>query len=262
MHRNTWCSNTIIVPVANRANVQVNRFQTSKRCARLLQGSCRSARHGPNSFARTTRTCESRTSHPMPPLPRCRPDDVCMRNSSRDRQVEAATLHFVIVDDLAHSQSDRIFTLQRLACSLSCGDDLIQIFFRRLEQFFTLASPLLASSGFRHTISRSPGKCSSSVISARSFSSNSVRSILPAATSDRMPSDRSAEIHSSPSTSRRSSLMRFVVIMPRSPTNTTFVMPNRLRTCATMRVNAFGSAVLPGNTSTAIGRPSGSHSRP
>ena len=49
-------------------------------------------------------------------------------------------LHFVIVDDLAHSQSDRIFTLQRLACSLSCGDDLIQIFFRRLEQFFTLAS--------------------------------------------------------------------------------------------------------------------------
>ena len=57
----------------------------------------------------------------------------------RDRQLEVL-LHFVIADDLAHSQSDHIFTLQRLACSLSGGDDLIEIFFRRLEQFFTLAS--------------------------------------------------------------------------------------------------------------------------
>ena len=44
-------------------------------------------------------------------------------------------LHFVIADHLAHSQSDSIFTMQWLACSLSGGDDLIKIFFRRLEQF-------------------------------------------------------------------------------------------------------------------------------
>jgi len=43
------------------------------------------------------------------------------------------------------------------------------------------------------------------------------------------------------------------VIIPRSPTNTRFVMPNRLRTCVTMLVNAFGSAVLPGKTSLSAG---------
>jgi hypothetical protein len=40
---------------------------------------------------------------------------------------------------------------------------------------------------------------------------------------------RNAVIQSSPSTSRKSSSIRLLVIMPRSPTNTTRVMPNRLR---------------------------------
>jgi len=45
----------------------------------------------------------------------------------RDRQLKVL-LDFVITDHLTNSQSDRIFTMQRLACSLSRRHDLIRIF--------------------------------------------------------------------------------------------------------------------------------------
>jgi len=56
--------------------------------------------------------------------------------------------------------------------------------------------------------------------------------------------------------------MRALVIMPRSPTSTSRLSLNRVRTRSTMAMKAVGSAVLPLNTSTAIGRPCGSVSRP
>ena len=56
----------------------------------------------------------------------------------------------------------------------------------------------------------------------------------------------------------RSASMRAVVIMPRSPTITISRSPNLVRTTSTACTNAVGSAVLPGNTRTATGRPSGS----
>ena len=56
--------------------------------------------------------------------------------------------------------------------------------------------------------------------------------------------------------------MRAEVIIPRSPTMTISCRPNFFRTTLTMAVNAAGSPVLPGNTRTATGRPSGSVSSP
>src|SRR5580658_3358059 len=56
--------------------------------------------------------------------------------------------------------------------------------------------------------------------------------------------------------------IRALVIMPRSPTMTIWASPNLSRTTVTISVNAPGSPVLPGNTRTATGRPSGSVSSP
>ncbi len=50
--------------------------------------------------------------------------------------------------------------------------------------------------------------------------------------------------------------------MPRSPTMTILASPNLSRSTVTIWVNAAGSAVLPGSTRTAAGRPSGSVSSP
>ena len=79
---------------------------------------------------------------------------------------------------------------------------------------------------------------------------------------------RSAVIHpksvavSGSSLSLRSASMRAEVIMPRSPTSTSRAMPSVSRITVTISVNATGSAVLPGNTRTATGRPAGSVSTP
>ena len=77
-----------------------------------------------------------------------------------------------------------------------------------------------ASSGLRHTMSRSPGN-SSLVISARSRSSKKEGVTAPAVTSLRMVGARSVMIQRNPSTPARSSRMRAAVSMPRLPTSTT-----------------------------------------
>ena len=56
--------------------------------------------------------------------------------------------------------------------------------------------------------------------------------------------------------------MRAQVIIPRSPAMTICSRPNFFRITSAMAVNAPGSPVLPGNTRTATGRPSGSVSSP
>ncbi len=56
--------------------------------------------------------------------------------------------------------------------------------------------------------------------------------------------------------------MRAVVIMPRSPTSATCPTPKRRRILSTREATVVGSAVLPGNTSTATGQPSAAQSRP
>ena len=118
-----------------------------------------------------------------------------------------------------------------------------------------------ASSGLRHTMSRSPGN-SSLVTSARSRSSNSDGITVPALTSLRMVGARSVVIQRSPSTPCRSSRMRAAVSIPRSPTSTTCCKPNRSRIFATWLVTVSGSTVEPSKTSTATGQPSAVHSSP
>ena len=72
---------------------------------------------------------------------------------------------------------------------------------------------------------------------------------------------RSAVIHPKPvavsgsSLSSRKASIRAEVIMPRSPTSTSPVSPNRVPMTSTMSVNATGSAVLPEKIRTATGRP-------
>jgi len=59
-----------------------------------------------------------------------------------------------------------------------------------------------------------------------------------------------------------SASIRAVVIIPRSPTRTSWCRSKLPRTTSTAWVNAVGSAVLPANTRTATGRPFGSVSSP
>ena len=56
--------------------------------------------------------------------------------------------------------------------------------------------------------------------------------------------------------------MRALVSMPRSPTSTTSARPKRSRSFSTVAGTVAGSAVSPGTTSTATGRPSASVTRP
>ena len=60
----------------------------------------------------------------------------------------------------------------------------------------------------------------------------------------------------------RSASTRALVIIPRSPTITMSLNLNVSLTAWTIVVNAVGPAVLPGNTSTATGRPVGSVNSP
>ena len=56
--------------------------------------------------------------------------------------------------------------------------------------------------------------------------------------------------------------MRVWAIMPRSPTRATRRRPKRSRRARTWSARVEGSAVLPANACTAMGQPSGLHSRP
>src|SRR5664280_817877 len=76
-----------------------------------------------------------------------------------------------------------------------------------------------------------------------------------------MAGARSAVTQPNPPSSR-SSCTRALVIIPRSPTITMSLSLNVSLTAWTMAVNAVGSAVLPGKTRTATGRPAGSVSSP
>ena len=109
-------------------------------------------------------------------------------------------------------------------------------------------------------ISRSPGK-SGEVISARSWLSNRVSCRSPPRTSFLTCGARSAVIQPmlAGATSSRS---RAAVSMPRSPTSTTLVIPNRSLTLVTWAATVLGSPVLPANTSMATGMPSGEVSSP
>ena len=108
--------------------------------------------------------------------------------------------------------------------------------------------------------SRSPGK-SGEVISARSWTSNSESCRSPSRTSFLTCGARRAVIQSRPS-GRTSSRSRAAVSMPRSPTSTTFVIPNRSLTLVTWLATVVGSPVLPANTSIATGMPSAEVSSP
>src|ERR1035437_2851162 len=76
-----------------------------------------------------------------------------------------------------------------------------------------------------------------------------------------MAGARSAVTQPNPPSSR-SSCTRALVIIPRSPTITMSLSLKVSLTASTIVVNAVGSAVLPGNTRTATGRPAGSVNNP
>ncbi len=118
-----------------------------------------------------------------------------------------------------------------------------------------------ARAGLRQAISRSPGK-SSLVISARSCSSKRLSCRGPSSCMSFLIAGwRRQVIHAIPSIFFRS-LIRAVVIMPRSPTITMVASPNVSRTAVTAAGNAAGSEVFPGNTRIATGCPSGPVSSP
>jgi hypothetical protein len=88
---------------------------------------------------------------------------------------------------------------------------------------------------------------------------NPVRAGQPASLA--MAGARRQVIQLSPPSSRRASI-RAEVIIPRSPTKVSSRSPNLTRTSSTASVNAVGSAVLPGKTRIATGRPCRSVSSP
>jgi hypothetical protein len=79
--------------------------------------------------------------------------------------------------------------------------------------------------------------------------------MAPPAISAAMAGPRSAVTQSS-SAGRRPSLIRALVIIPRSPTTAMWVSPNRCLSLVTWAARVLGSPVAPLNTSTATGIPS------
>ena len=106
----------------------------------------------------------------------------------------------------------------------------------------------------------SPGK-SGDVMAAISRSSNSDIWNAPPSRRPRIAGARSAVIQSSPA-GLMSSVMRASVIMPLSPTRTTWPSPKRCFSLATWAPRVDGSPVEPSKTSMATGQPSGAQSRP
>jgi hypothetical protein len=95
----------------------------------------------------------------------------------------------------------------------------------------------------------------------RSCSSNNDSCNAPVATRALICGARTALIQSS-CAGRSSSVMRALVSMPRSPTKHTRASPNRSLSVAIWAARVLGSAVLPSNTSIAIGTPAGEHHNP
>ena len=111
-------------------------------------------------------------------------------------------------------------------------------------------------------ISRSPGNRSGALISARSRSSNNDSCNGPFSAASACTAGARRQVIQSRFAGLSSSRMRAEVIMPRSPTSTRRLMPKRSFTFSICALKVDGSAVLPSNTSTAIGSPSRVQSSP
>ena len=91
--------------------------------------------------------------------------------------------------------------------------------------------------------------------------SNSVSCKAPLFSRSLIAGPRNAVIQSRPA-DLTSSVMRASVIMPRSPTSTTWSRPKRCLSLSICGASVVGSPVLPSKTSMATGQPSGAQSRP
>ena len=130
-----------------------------------------------------------------------------------------------LIDDLPGGDTDLVRVLDPPGGDP--GGDLAQVGLGGGSSSSRVRARLAASNGFRQAISRSPGK-SGELISARSCSSNRDSCSGPSpAMSFLIAGWRRQVIHAIPSSSRRS-LIRAVVIMPRSPTMIIFSRPNVL----------------------------------
>jgi hypothetical protein len=110
-------------------------------------------------------------------------------------------------------------------------------------------------------MSRSPGK-SGDVISAKSRSSNSESCNGPSPRAKAWICGARRHVIQSRLETLRSSRILVAVIMPRSPTNTTRLIPKRNFILSIWDFSVVGSALLPSNTSIAIGSPSRVQSSP
>ena len=119
----------------------------------------------------------------------------------------------------------------------------------------------LASAGLRQATSRSPGK-SGELISARSRSSNRENCNRPVSAASAAICGALRQLIQSSPAGASSSVIRAEVIMPRSPTSATCESLKRRLSLSICSRIVCGSLVLPSNTSTATGVPSGAHSNP
>ena len=171
-----------------------------------------------------------------------------------------------VLDDLApvqdpvRPQRDLVRAAQQQAGPGAGRGDLLQVSLVAVSSDSRLRARSAAGNGFMQATSRSPGK-SGEVISARSRTSNRVSCRSPSRASFLTWGARSAVIQSRPA-GATSSRSRAAVSMPRSPTRTTRVIPNRSLTLPTWLATVVGSPVLPLNTSMATGMPSLLVSRP
>src|ERR1035437_8710602 len=168
--------------------------------------------------------------------------------------------HLVPADDFADPDPDLAGPVQAPGTG-GGGGDLCQLGVGGVQQGQAFAGPLRGQGGVAAGDQAFPGVVGW-VISARLVWSN--RDICKGPSSAAraaIAGARSAVTQPNPPSSRSSST-RALVIIPRSPTITMSLSLNVSLTAWTMVVNAVGSAVLPGNTRTATGRPAGSVSSP
>src|ERR1019366_1707804 len=167
--------------------------------------------------------------------------------------------HLVPADDFADPHPDLAGTVQ--APGNHGGDDLGQFRVGGFQQCQAFAGPLGSQGGVAARDQAFPGVVGW-VISARFTWSNSDICRGPSsAARAAIAGARSAVTQPNPPNSRKAST-RALVIIPRSPTITMSLREKVSLTACTIVVNAVGSAVLPGKTRTATGRPAGSVNSP
>src|SRR5271166_5150797 len=168
--------------------------------------------------------------------------------------------HLVFVDDFADRERDLGGAAQRITFARDGGLDAGEVALGGGQQILALAAALCGEIGVAADHQAFAGK-SGAVMLAMSRWSNSESCNAPPCSSALIAGARNDVIQSRPA-GLMSSVMRAWVIMPRSPTSTTWSRRKRCLSLSICVASVIGSAVFPSNTSMATGQPSGAQSRP